>query len=126
LARIASCCPPFRSPIRRQLFLDERAIPTGTGVRRAAARFPLGDRQFHDGYDGLASRSAFCVTGGGRTIAVELESGYPAAQVFSPRGKDFICFEPMTAPTNALRSGAGLRRVAPGDTFRAVFSIAVA
>jgi aldose 1-epimerase len=64
-------------------------------------------------------------TGGDRTLTVELESGYPAAQVFSPRGKDFICFEPMTAPTNALRSGAGLRRVEPGESFSAVFSIAV-
>ena len=90
-----------------------------------ATRFELDDRDFDDGYDGLASRSAFCVAGAGRTITVELESGYPAAQVFSPRGKDFICFEPMTAPTNALRSGAGLRRVAPGDTFSATFSIAV-
>jgi aldose 1-epimerase len=45
--------------------------------------------------------------------------------VFSPRGKDFICFESMTAPTNALRSGVGLRRVAPGDTFSATFSISV-
>jgi hypothetical protein len=31
----------------------------------------------------------------------------------------------MTAPTNALRSGAGLRRVAPGREFTAGFSIAV-
>lgn len=113
-------------PPRRHLDLDERAIPTGTGERRPATRFALGDRSFDDGYDGLACRSTFCVAGGGRTIAVELESGYPAAQVFSPRGRDFICFEPMTAPTNALRSGAGLRRVAAGETFRATFSIAVA
>jgi hypothetical protein len=31
----------------------------------------------------------------------------------------------MTAPTNALRSGAGLRHVAPGDAFTAAFSIGV-
>jgi galactose mutarotase-like enzyme len=78
-----------------------------------------------DGYDGLAARSTFCVAGGGRTLAVELESGYPAAQVFSPAGASFICFEPMTAPTNALRSGAGLRLVEPADAFTAAFSIAV-
>jgi aldose 1-epimerase len=61
-----------------------------------------------------------------RTLTVTLESGYPAGQVFTPRGAQFICFEPMTAPTNALRSRAGLRRVAPGETFTAVFSIHVA
>jgi aldose 1-epimerase len=112
-------------PPRRHLVLDERGIPTGTGARRPATRFELADRGFDDGYDGLASRSTFCVAGGGRTLAVDLESGFPAAQVFSPRGKGFICFEPMTAPTNALRSGDGLRLVEPGDAFSAAFSIAV-
>jgi aldose 1-epimerase len=57
---------------------------------------------------------------------MRLVSGYPAAQIFTPPGGRFVCFEPMTAPTNALRSGAGLRRVAPGAAFEAVFSIEVA
>ena len=113
-------------PPRRHLVLDDRGIPTGVGKHRPATRFDLGERSFDDGYDGLASRSAFSVAGAGRTITVELEAGYPAAQVFSPSGKDFICFEPMTAPTNALRTGDGLQRVDPGDTFSATFSIAVA
>jgi aldose 1-epimerase len=95
------------------------------GARRPATRFPLAGRGFDDGYDGLASRSTFSVAGGGRTLAVELESGYPAAQVFSPSGRPFICFEPMTAPANALRTGSGLRRIAPGGAFSATFSIAV-
>jgi aldose 1-epimerase len=112
-------------PPRRRLALDERGIPTGGGVRLPAARLALAERGFDDGYDGLAERSTFCVAGGGRTLAVDLEAGYPAAQVFAPPGREFICFEPMTAPTNALRSGAGLRRVAPGDAFTAAFSIAV-
>jgi galactose mutarotase-like enzyme len=112
-------------PPRRQLVLDGRGIPAGAGARRPATRFALADRGFDDGYDGLASRSAFSVAGGGRTLAVELESGYPAAQVFSPPGGPFVCFEPMTAPANALRSGSGLRRVAPGEVFSAAFSIAV-
>lgn len=112
-------------PPRRHLRLDGRGIPTGTGARRPAARFALADRAFDDGYDGLAARSSFSVAGGGRTLAVELEAGYPAAQVYAPRHKAFVCFEPMTAPTNALRSGAGLRLVEPGDAFTAAFSIAV-
>jgi galactose mutarotase-like enzyme len=112
-------------PPRRHLVLDERGIPAGTGARRPATRFALADRGFDDGYDGLASRSAFSVSGGGRTLVVELEAGYPAAQVFAPPGMPFICFEPMTAPANALRSGSGLRRVVPGEVFDAAFSIAV-
>jgi aldose 1-epimerase len=112
-------------PARRHLALDDRGIPSGTGARQPATRFPLSDRSFDDGYDELAPRTAFAVAGGGRAITVRLESGYPAGQVFSPRGAAFICFEPMTAPTNALRSGSGLRRVAPGDAFSAQFSIVV-
>ena len=112
-------------PPRRHLVLDERGIPTGAGERRAASRFRLADRTFDDGYDHLAPYAVFSATGGGRTVGVELESGYPAAQVFAPAGKDFICFEPMTAPTNALRSGVGLRRLEPGDAFTGVFSITV-
>jgi aldose 1-epimerase len=45
--------------------------------------------------------------------------------VFAPEGQPFICFEPMTAPTNALVSGVGLRLVEPGDEYRTAFSIAV-
>ena len=112
-------------PPRRHLVLDPRGIPTGAGERQPAARFELDDRGFDDGYDGLASRSIFSSPAGAGRSPSSSSPGYPAAQVFSPRGKDFICFEPMTAPTNALRSGVGLRRVAPGDTFSATFSIAV-
>jgi hypothetical protein len=32
----------------------------------------------------------------------------------------------MTAPTNALVSGDGLRHVAPGETFAATFSVSYA
>jgi galactose mutarotase-like enzyme len=45
--------------------------------------------------------------------------------VFAPPGGQFICFEPMTAPANALRSGAGLRLLAPGERHRASFTVSV-
>ncbi|HEY1538483.1 MAG TPA: hypothetical protein VGF63_03720 [Solirubrobacteraceae bacterium] len=32
----------------------------------------------------------------------------------------------LTAPTNALVTGRGLRHVAPGDTFAAAFTVSVA
>jgi aldose 1-epimerase len=52
--------------------------------------------------------------------------GYPVAQVFSPPGASFICFEPMTAPGNALvRGGPELRLVAPGGRFIAAFALRV-
>jgi galactose mutarotase-like enzyme len=39
--------------------------------------------------------------------------------------KDFVCFEPMTAPTNALLSGDGLRSVDPSESFSAKYTITV-
>jgi aldose 1-epimerase len=51
--------------------------------------------------------------------------GFPYAQVFAPKGKDFIALEPMTAPTSALTSGHGLNIVEPGKELRASFRVSV-
>jgi aldose 1-epimerase len=122
-----SLAPPGRSPSRPgcHLILDERGIPNGAGERRPATRFELADRSFDDGIDGLARRSAFSVAGGGRTTTVELESGYPAAQIFSPAHKDFICFEPMTAPTKRPAQRRGTQASRTWRRIRRRFSIAV-
>jgi aldose 1-epimerase len=112
-------------PRRRHLRLDELDLPTGRGEIEAATRFRLADTHFDDGYDGIDDGAVFSVRGGGREIAVTHEYGYPVAQVFSPLDATFICFEPMTAPANALCSGDGLRFVEPGESFRAAFSISV-
>ena len=67
----------------------------------------------------------FSVTGGGRRATVELTSGYDYAQVFAPSDQPVICFEPMTAPVDALRSHDGLSSVPPGATARATFTLRV-
>ncbi len=59
-------------------------------------------------------------------MTVTFDDGFAYAQVFAPEGQDFICFEPMTAPTNALENGSALPLVAPGEEYRTAFSIAVA
>jgi aldose 1-epimerase len=112
-------------PARRHLLLDDRGVPTGESEDRPAAEFELGDRDFDDGYDRLPDGAEFRVSGGARTLTVTFERGYPVGQIFAPAGSRFICFEPMTAPTNSLRTGVGLRRAVPGRDFSAVFSIGV-
>jgi aldose 1-epimerase len=112
-------------PARRHLAVDARRIPTGQAKWEPAESIALGSLAFDDGYDGLEPGARFTVADGHRTITLSLVAGYPAAQLFSPPGAQFICFEPMTAPTNALRSGMALRRVAPGEVFTAVFRIHV-
>ena len=113
-------------PPMRPLALDANQIPIGPEQPLAAQRFELAGREFDDGFDSVSEPARFAVVGAGRRIEVELLEGYPCAQVFAPRDGQFICFEPMTAPANALRSGMGLRLLPPGERYRAGFSVHVA
>jgi aldose 1-epimerase len=92
-------------PVRRRLVLDDRLIPTGRSEDFHCEDEPLGERAFDDGFEEIVGQRSFVVRGGGRELAVTFREGYPYAQVYSPAGAQFICFEPMTAPTNALREG---------------------
>jgi aldose 1-epimerase len=112
-------------PVRRRAVLDDRGIPTGDGESFEFETSPLGERTFDDLFDELAEPPVFSLAGGGRRIEVGFETGYRFAQLYAPPEQDFICFEPMTAPTNALVSGDRLQVVEPGRTYRAALSIAV-
>ena len=111
-------------PARRHLPTDDQGIPTRGSEPVPARRGPLGQDTYDDGYDQLAVPE-MVLRGGGRRLTVRLGPGYPVTQVFAPPGQDFVALEPMTAPTDALRSGWGLQTVAPGQTFDATFAIDV-
>jgi aldose 1-epimerase len=110
----------------QRLVLDDRMIPTGETEALEPSAFRLGDQSWDDGLAGLGSPPEFSVSAGAQTLTVTFDEGFPYAQVFAPDGQPFICFEPMTAPTNALASGVGLGLVEPGEEYRTAFSIAVA
>jgi len=113
-------------PVREQLRLDARMLPTGERVAAHVASGRLGARTFDDAYTAPAEGEPFVLAGGGRRVELAFESGYPYAQVFAPDADDVIAFEPMTAPTNALvAGGAELPMLAPGESYRAAFSITV-
>ena len=112
-------------PVDRRLLLDENMIPTGESATPAFRRGALGDRSLDDGYELPQRPRPFSVSGGGRTLGVAFLDGYTHAQAFAPAGQDLICFEPMTAPANALISHDGLRLAAPGEPFHAAFRITV-
>jgi galactose mutarotase-like enzyme len=112
-------------PSRRHLTLDDTGLPSGKHCEEPADERPLARRALDDGYDALADGAWMGVRDERRRLRVRLLHGYPAAQVFAPPAVDVVSLEPMTAPTNALVTGRGLRMVAPGAAFAAAFAIDV-
>jgi aldose 1-epimerase len=108
-----------------RLVLDDQMIPTGATEPLEPQRFALDGLSWDDGLAGLTSPPEFSVSAGGQTMTVTFDDGFAYAQLFAPEGEDFICFEPMTSPTNALQDGRALTLVVPGDEYRTAFSIAV-
>jgi galactose mutarotase-like enzyme len=113
-------------PVAENYVVDDRMIPTGElEPAQGVEDGPLATRTFDDGYGNVPAGARFALSGGDRRIEVAFDEGFPVAVVYAPDNDDVVCFEPMTAPTNALISGDGLRTVAPGETFSARFSVTV-
>jgi galactose mutarotase-like enzyme len=111
-------------PVQRRLIVDDRLIPTGAteSVRIEPGR--LGDRTFDTPFTDIDPRAPFVLASPDRRIEVSFLEGYPYAQVYAPADGAFVCFEPMTAPTNALVAGGpALQLVAPGQQYTAAFAI---
>src|SRR6185369_1270611 len=92
----------------------------------------LHNSQLDDVFTGLIrdadGRARFHVEGVRERVTVAYGPKYPVAVVFAPPGRDFICFEPMSAVTNAFNlahSGAyrELQSVPPGGVWRESFWI---
>ena len=114
----------IETPPLRHLCLDEKGLPTGDTAEQPAKSEPLGDKAFDDAYNQVSNGAVFAVSGGGRRLEVHFERGYPAAQIFAPLAEDVVCFEPMAAPTDALRRG-GYRCARPGEPAVTQFCICV-
>lgn len=115
----------LKLPAMRRLELDPRGIPTGERTKVPPFDAPLGERDFDDGFALESETAVFALSGGGMRISVEILAGHTHAQVYAPSGQDLVALEPMTAPTDALSSGLGLRLVSPGETLRTAFGIGV-
>lgn len=103
--------------------LDDRMLPTGECNPQAAQTVSLADHTFDNAYELTTPTAAFTARAGERAVTVEFIEGYRYAQVFSPPGADFVCFEPMTSPANALVEGRGLLVAESGDQTRASFRV---
>lgn len=115
----------LEAPVRERLELDERMLPTGRRESVEIEPGQLGERSFDDAFVAPAHDEPFVLTGGGRRLELRMGEGYPVAQIYAPEDLDAVAFEPMTAPTNALVSGEGLRMLPAGESFTATFSIVI-
>jgi len=117
---------------RTRLELNGRLIPTG---QRVPAVFnglhPLAAGPIDDVFTDLIREpdgtAVFRVEGQRQAISVAYGPKYPIAVVYAPAGRDFICFEPMAAATNAFNlSHEGLcelQSIPPGGRWRESFRI---
>jgi aldose 1-epimerase len=112
-------------PAMRHLRLDSSGIPNSDTEQFDQPQAKLGTREFDDGFALLDERTSFSLTGRSMRICVDFLAGYRYAQVFAPKGEDFVAIEPMTAPTGALSHGRGLQVVPPGSHFHTAFCVRV-
>jgi len=115
-------------PARDQVVLTDKLIPTGERKPLPRpVRFPLAGLAFDDVFTGLTG-APFTVEGREQRVEVSFGPKYPVGIVYAPPGNSFICFEPMSALTNAFNlDHAGitseLQHVPPGSIWRETFRI---
>jgi aldose 1-epimerase len=110
----------IHAPVREHYTLSSAFIPTGEKKQVGLPDpTPLLGRQFDDVYGGIKAGEEFWVEAKGRRISVRFGPNFPIAVVYAPQSKNVVCFEPMTAITNAFNLAhegvyQGLPSIAPG------------
>lgn len=112
-------------PAMQAQVLDELLIPVGEREEFPAYAHRLADLDFDHGFAFTTERPVMAIEGGGRRIAVEFLEGFRFAQIYAPPAHDYISFEPMTAPANALVTGEELPVARAGGSFRTAFRVSV-
>lgn len=106
-------------PARDLLVLSPTLIPTGERKPNPyAAGMKLKGVVLDDVFGGLEENATFRVKGKNQMIEVVYGKDYTTGVVYAPAGQPFICFEPMTAPTNAFNTEGSHKTIAPGGTWR--------
>jgi aldose 1-epimerase len=111
----------LRAPAMTRIVTDGRGIPTGEREPVAARRSAIGDAELDDHFCDLGGAPEFTLAGGGHELTMRLIEGYTHLQLFTTPGRPVVAIEPMTAATDALRSGDGLRLAT--EPFRAAFEL---
>jgi aldose 1-epimerase len=115
---------------KQHLILSDKLLATGEAKpMELPDSFTLEGRVIDDGFYGLTrgadGMASFSVQGKSEKIEVRFGPKYPVNVTYAPEGKDFICFEPMAAMTNALNSGHALQTLGAGENWRESFRVRV-
>lgn len=122
---------------RKQWILSPEKIPTGEtrpieqflpSPRSTALRGLDLDHVFGDLVRDSSGRALMSVKGKSQQLDILFGPNYRAAVIYSPTDRDFICFEPMAAITNALNLAhrgiyKELQSIPPGETWHESFWI---
>jgi aldose 1-epimerase len=122
-----------RIPARKIAVADSRLVATGELVPlNLPDPFPVKGQKLDTGFtdferdgDGLAH---FSIESGGKKVEVLFGPKYPAAIIYTPPGRQTVCYEPMTGITNAVNlyhegKYPGLQILAPGAKWTESFWI---
>lgn len=122
-----------RIPASESIELSSLLVPTGRRLPMPYANpQPLAVTQLDDVFTGLAGTGGglpeFVLEGEREKVTVTYGPRYPVAVVYAPPGRDFVCFEPMTAPTNVFNLvyrglWPELQTIAPGASWSESFWI---
>jgi aldose 1-epimerase len=122
-----------RLPVTEHVELSSLLVPTGkrSSVSGTNPR-SLAGIQLDDVFTGLVANEAglpeFVLEGEREKVSVLYGPKYKVAVVYAPPGKDFVCFEPMTGPTNVFNLvhrglWPELQTIAPGGSWSERFWI---
>ncbi len=120
---------------RDHMLLSPQLIPTGES-KPVEFEDPhaLASGQLDDVFGNLVrdsdGRARFWVEAGRERVTVEYGPRFTTAVVYAPRGQQFICFEPMSAITNAFNLAhdglyKDLQSIPPGAAWRESFWLRV-
>ncbi len=120
-------------PVREKYVLNERVVPTGQMIPNPYADpQPLKGVVLDDVFGSLVRDAdgwaRFRLEGSKQSVTVEYSESFPVAVVWAPPGRPFICFEPMSAPTNAFNAAhdgwfKALPVIAPGGVWKGEFRV---
>jgi aldose 1-epimerase len=119
----------LRLPARKRIVHDENLLATGelvpAGLPEVAS---LAEYHFNSGYTALEDCARFRIESSTETIEIRFGPGWPVAIVWGPEGEDFLCVEPMAAPSNGINLHhrglwPGLQWIEPGAVWQGGFAI---